>query len=572
MKTKLVLAVLILMLAIGVAAPLHAKDPEPKLVIDIERTASAGQYGTVHINDKFTVFNNGTTPVASLDFGLPRVYRPNLYYADAKDSVGRTLTLEADVNKTSKFYWMRARFAEELAFNKTYVFTVSSVVDGAITSISTGFQYNFTAAPILAIDARMANATYLAPSSSSYKVAPNSSYVIGTSGGYPSLSITYKPWKAYSNETFYAPYVTVNQFLLDLNSVERDIIIGNTGTLSVRERYRLGNPSVGITSLTLTLPVGAYNVMAYDQVGAMWATPQDPSPPYTIQIQPRYSLGIRPGENFTFTLTYDVPQSKFLKQLNWWGSYNLTFSLLDNKDDFLFKNATVRIVAPDGITVTNLKLADQSPISYPMQISQNQRTFNLRGISDANNLEFGLTFSYLSFWSALGILPWIIGLEVVIVAFALVMRLRRGPELAVPIPVERLREFVGLYDERLALTRELVVMEDEVGRGGLVKHEFRRRSKVMELRLDELNKSLMAVKGELRAINPRYDELMRRIDRAEAEIESSRASMSQVRGQYRAGKTTRETYDAVIKDIAKRIDRAEETLETILITLREEAR
>jgi hypothetical protein len=82
----------------------------------------------------------------------------------------------------------------------------------------------------------------------------------------------------------------------------------------------------------------------------------------------------------------------------------------------------------------------------------------------------------------------------------------------------------------------------------------------------------MQVKVELRTISPRYDELIRRTDRAEAEIEASRASLNQVRGQYRAGKTTRETYDTMMNDIAKRIDRAEETLETILITLREEAR
>lgn len=324
MKTKLLLAVLLLVLAFAVAAPLQAKE-QPKLVIDIERTASAGQYGTVHISDKFTVFNNGTTPVSFLDFALPRAYRGDLYYADAKDNLGRVLTLEGDVNKTSEFYWIRVHFAEEIGFNKTYVLTVSSVVDGPITSVATGFQYNYTVAPILAIDARMANSTYLAPQGSSYKIPPNSSYVIGSVGGYPSLSRVFEPWKAYTNETFYAPYATVNQFILNVNSVERDIIIDNLGALSVRERYNLGNPSVGITSLTISLPEGAYNVMASDQVGAMWATPQDPSPPYQIQIQPRYSLGIRPGENFTFTLTYDVPQSKYLKQLNWWGSYNMTF-------------------------------------------------------------------------------------------------------------------------------------------------------------------------------------------------------------------------------------------------------
>jgi chromosome segregation ATPase len=189
-----------------------------------------------------------------------------------------------------------------------------------------------------------------------------------------------------------------------------------------------------------------------------------------------------------------------------------------------------------------------------------------------NNLTVGMILNYSPFSSAFGALPWLVGVELAIAAFALVVTVRRGPELAVPVPVEKLREFVGLYDERLALSRELIVMEEEVARGGMVKHEFRRRAKVMELRLDEINKSLMDVKGEIRAVSPRYDELVRRIDRAEAEIQVSRTSLNQVRGQYRSGRTTRETYDAMVNDITKRIDRSEATVETILITLREDAR
>jgi chromosome segregation ATPase len=169
-------------------------------------------------------------------------------------------------------------------------------------------------------------------------------------------------------------------------------------------------------------------------------------------------------------------------------------------------------------------------------------------------------------------MPWLVGVEVVLAAAILVNRFRKGPEVAVPVPVEKLREFVGLYDERISLTRELVVMEEDVARGSLVKHEFRRRRKVMELRLDDINRSLMQVKGEIRVISQHYDELIRRIDRAEAEIEASRVSLNQVRGQYRAGKSTRETYDAMVNDLSKRIDRAESTVETILITLREDAR
>jgi chromosome segregation ATPase len=95
---------------------------------------------------------------------------------------------------------------------------------------------------------------------------------------------------------------------------------------------------------------------------------------------------------------------------------------------------------------------------------------------------------------------------------------------------------------------------------------------VMDMRLDEINRSLVQLKTDLRAMSGHYDELIRRIDKAEAEVEASRASLSQVKAQYRAGKTTREASDSLVNEITKRLDRAEETVETVLITLREEAR
>jgi hypothetical protein len=467
---------------------------------------------------------------------------------------------------------MRVHFASDVGFNKTYSFTVSSAMGNTLNFVSIGFEFNMTAAPILTQDAREANVTFVAPSGSNFRGTANSSYTEGTVAGFPSLTRVYKPWKAYSTDFFYAGYGAVNQYMLNLDSFQREIVVGNDGTLSVSERFHIHNPAVIISSLTLTLEDGAYNVMAYDEVGALWFSAQNPAAPYQVTVQPRGSASIKSGENFTFTLTYNLPQSKYLKQLKWWGSYNLSFVLLENKDDFLYQNATVRIVAPAGTSITDLNIEPQSPVSDPIQISPDDRTFQLQEVTNQANLSSGATLGYVPFWSAFSVLPWITGVEALIVAFALVLRLRKPPEAAVPVPVENLREFVGLYDERLALTREIVLMEEEVSRGGLVKHEFRRRRKVMDQRLDELNRSLMTVKSELRTTSPHHEELIRRIDRAEAEIEASRASMNQVKGQYRSGKVTRETYDHLTNEISKRIDRAEETLETTLITLREEAR
>ena len=572
LKMKCVVVALVLVMALGMVAPLHA-DSQPKLTIDVVRVVDLGQWGVLHLLDSYRVhYDNGSTPVSSLDFGFSRNYRNNVYYVIAKDSAERTLTIDGDINPSSDVYWMRVHFAEPLTFNKTYEFRVGMLMNNLVTVVVGGFQYNFTAAPILTQDARMANVTFVAVPATSFVSIPNSGYESITLNGQPALFKEYKPWKANSEETFYAPYTTVNQYLVNIISAERDITVGSAGGLSVKDTYTLRNFGIPITSMFITLPRGAHNVMAYDLVGAMWTSPQDPPSPYQVTVSARYSSGVRNKENFTFTLTYDLPTSNYLKQLTWWGTYNLTIGLLNNADDLLFDNATVRIITPSGVTVSNVKTPPQSPLSSPIEYDPSSREFALQGISTLNNVTVGVTLNYSPFSAALGGLPWLLGLEFAIAAFALAVMVRRGPELAVPVPVEKLREFVGLYDERLALSRELVVMEEEVARGGLVKHEFRRRAKLMELRLDEINKSLMAIKAELREVSPRYDELIRRIDRAEAEIHVSRGSLNQTRSQYRAGRTTRETYDALVNDITKRIDRAEATVETILITLREDAR
>ena len=522
--------------------------------------------------DNFTVYNPGPSAASSLDSGFLRVFRNDVYYVQAKDQNGKILAVDSDVNPTSEFYFLRINFAKQLGANQTYQFLVTYVLGHVITPVSNGLLYNFSAAPVLTQDAEYANVTLQGIVGSNFAVQPNSTYKQTITHGLPALEKQYKPWKAYSNDTFIGPYLTVSQYIVDIPWVERDIIIRRSGTLSIKDSYELHNLATPISSLTITLPDGATNVMAYDVVGAMWYAPQDPGAPYQVTVSPRYAAGIKGTEYFNFSLTYDLPTSEYMKQVNWWGYYNLNLTMASNRDDFLFDNATVKIMTPAGAEISNVILPAPSPLNAPIQYDATNKQIALGGVTSSSNVTLTMSLSYLPFWTASGYLPWLIGLEVVLAAALLVNRYRKGPEVTVPVPVEKLREFVGLYDERISLMRELVVMEEDVARGSLVKHEFRRRKKVIDLRLDDINRSLMQVKGEIRVISQYYDELIRRVDRAEAEVEASRVSLTQVRAQYRSGKSTRETYDAMLNDLTKRIDRAEQTVETILITLREDAR
>ncbi len=441
------------MLAFIAAVPTHAQSAPAQLTIDISRLAAIGQYGVVHILDNFTVRNTGGSTASYLDFGVPASYRADLFYVDATDSQGKTLVLDTNVNGTAGFYWMRVHFANQLPGNSTYRFTVVSILGHIITTAPNGLLYNFTAAPVLTQDVRQANVTLLGAVGSSFAVAQNSTYKQVNVAGQPALVKDYQPWKAYSTDTFVGPYLTVSQYLLDIYSAERDIIIGNSGTLSIRDTYNLHNYAIPITSLTITLPDGATNVMAHDLVGSMWTTPENPSAPYQVSVAPRYGEGIRGNENFTFSLTYDLPQSQYLKQVSWWGNYNLTVPMLNNREDFIFDNATVKIITPSGVKIDNVVLPSSNPISPAPQYDPVQSRIQILGVTVSTNVTLGVFFRYIPFWAAFDYLPWLLGLEVAFAAVVLTVRARRGPELAIPIPVEKLREFVGLYDERISLSK-----------------------------------------------------------------------------------------------------------------------
>ena len=162
--------------------------------------------------------------------------------------------------------------------------------------------------------------------------------------------------------------------------------------------------------------------------------------------------------------------------------------------------------------------------------------------------------------------------ELAVVAFVIVARLRRPPALKMLVPTESLKEFVELYDGRTALRNELERMTEDLTRGALNKHEYRRRRKTIELRMSEMDRALQPLRQELKAFHPRYNEILLRMEKAEGEIDTSRLSEDHFRSQYRTGRISKEAFEIELRDLNRRADKAKEVIETSLVTLREEAR
>ena len=70
------------------------------------------------------------------------------------------------------------------------------------------------------------------------------------------------------------------------------------------------------------------------------------------------------------------------------------------------------------------------------------------------------------------------------------------------IPIEKIKRFITLQDEKIALRFELEKSSEEIARGAISKHEYRRRRKSVEMRISELNRTLANLKSELKASDP----------------------------------------------------------------------
>jgi hypothetical protein len=139
-------------------------------------------------------------------------------------------------------------------------------------------------------------------------------------------------------------------------------------------------------------------------------------------------------------------------------------------------------------------------------------------------------------------------------------------------PSELIGRFVELYDEKSAMRLEAEKMDEDLLRGALNRHEFKRRRRVIDLRVAELDRTLAPVKDQLSKSNPRYQDMIKRLERAEADIQVVRTTSADLRNQYRSGRIARELYESLISDLAKRKEKAQQTMDTIVINLREETR
>ena len=357
------------------------------------------------------------------------------------------------------------------------------------------------------------------------------------------------------------------------SKVERVVTINPWGLIHVSDTYYITNTgSYSSYSITLTLPNGARNVTASDLVGPINSSYIFTSDGTSISATVDFRYQIQPQESYVFTTSYNIPTKIYNTQLGW-DLYNFKFPLIPSSPDLTapIENVVITVIFPEGAEC-NFSTVSPPPTRVNKDALQQELSLTLQRVNPGQGYSLTVDYRYSIFWAAFRPFLWL-GLVIVVVFAVNILRRAKLAQIpTMPIPTERIREFVEGYDEKIALAAELESLERRVAAGKISKHEYKRRGKIIEARISTLDKELVELKRNLKAIGPRFADAVAKIEVAEAELPTVRRNLAQLEAQYRTGKISKEAFERLRREYQKRVDRASTAIDKIIIALREEFR
>jgi hypothetical protein len=536
-------------------------------IITVVREIEVGEYGVVKVDDSFTVDNtNGINPMGEMIIGFPENFNKNLMRISGLDDDDKRLLIES-IGDDRSISWYKVIFHQSVSPGSTYNFKIRAIFSNIIKFESNLFAFSFLMHPTLRIEAESSNSTIILVGGSAPQLAPNSNLLVANmSGGGVGLTQVLRPLDPiYTNITTFN-YTSQNQNILKCESMEKKFIFRSNGELHVVENYSFNNLGKALLSFNIDTPDDAEDIMLYDFIGPLW--PKAQYGVESVQVSNRY-INFAAGEHFNFRLEYKIPQQDYIRSLDWWGRYKFSVDVHPSVD-WVIEDFKIILELLDGMTIEEISPKENLITD---SIESQLVVYDFDTVTPID-LEMKITsdYKYQVFWASLKPLTLLLILEIIVVTLIISYNIRKPVEPVLKASLELIRKFVNLQDQKYELLQQFEKRDEAFFRGAISRREYQRRRSSNEKRLSELNRALNPVKSELSKTSSRYADMVRSFDRAESELEALRVSKFQVRNQYRSGRIVKDAYNSIISDMDKRASKAQDTIYSLLITLREEAR
>ena len=137
------------------------------------------------------------------------------------------------------------------------------------------------------------------------------------------------------------------------------------------------------------------------------------------------------------------------------------------------------------------------------------------------------------------------------------------------IPVNEIREFSSLTEEKNALTLEIRKAEEATKRKKMAKKKYKNILEKNTSKIDEIQKEIKPFKNILFEAGEIFENIIKRLDLLEAERVSVKDSLILLETRYKRGRLpSREAYQKLSEDFSKRRRKIDRTIDKLLQQLR----
>ena len=531
--------------------------------------------GHVVIRDTIRVSGQLT---GDFSIGFPHTYGSYVLKGIAYDENNVfQLSLGVQLAERSGFYGAKISFPD----GAPQVFTVAFVLSNSLLSQDLNvnvFTLDFPAYPsFVKAVSRCYSSIILPETPTTITVGKNDGEVSTTEFVKEDLpAFTYSPATA----TFSLP--TGSLQIINIKELNRQITISPVGDIVAFDSYRITNKSPGsLGSLKIGLPFDASNIVVRDEFGRILTTDALSRSGNTRLVNVTFISAVNSGTSTLLTAEYTLPSVSSEQTPH----FTLNFNLFPDFDYYI-EAVKVTFIPPEGarFLAPQLSSIDFSS-SLIREIFQETLSISREGVSKTDYPVLSedileVTYDYSPLWLSFHPTVWIWTLAVVGCVIVAVWRRPKtsaplriaAPEASIVLSPDQVRAFTEAYTDRNRLNSELKILETRAQKGKIARRRYKVQRRTLEVRLDTISKNIAGLKKIFRSAGGNYANLVRQLDVAEAELVEVETNTRSSEVRHRRGALPLEAYKRSLADYQRRKEKAEATINGILLRLREEIR
>ena len=490
-----------------------------------------------------------------------------------EDSNVFPLSLGVQLGETG-FYGAKATFEERAPQVFTVVFLLSN---NLLTQQSAGtvFALDFPAYPSLTEEVAYCDVDLVLPGNPSVvTVSVDNEEMSATTFAKSNL-----PAFTYSQASASFSVTGGNLRILTIKELDRQITIGPAGDTMSYDSYRLTNNSpTSLGSLKIGVSSEASNLVVKDEFGRTLTTDSLTSSDNTRFYNLTLISYVAGGGSTTLTAEYTLPSVSST------APFTLSFDLFP-EFNYCVDSAKVTFTPPEGARFLTPTLSEiDSSTTLFREAFQETLSISREVVSKVDSAILSenvhVTYDYSPLWLSFRPAIWVWVLAVI---GCVVVVVWKRPKASAPLQIatsktyrslssDQVRAFTEAYDEKSRLNSELKALETRAQKGKIPRRRYKVQKRTLEVRLDNISKNIDHLKKTFRNAGGNYANLVRQLNLAEAELVEVEANTRDIDVRHRRGALPLDAYKKAQADYQRRKEKAEATINGILLRLREETR